>query len=78
MHQIPERVEVVLRAELGRRRVRGPDLGSALKWCRFFIDFCLKTERLPRASDSVASFLTRLASKGQGASKQVQARKAVT
>ena len=77
MHRIPERVEVALRAELGRRGVRGPDLGSDLKWCRFFIDFCLKTERSPRVSDSVAPFLAKLGSKGQGPSKQAQARKAV-
>ncbi|MDP0492159.1 MAG: integron integrase [Verrucomicrobiota bacterium JB023] len=48
-----------------------------MKWCRYFIDFCLKTGRSPRESDSIAPFLAKLASKGQGAPEQAQARKAV-
>ena len=42
-----------------------------------FIDCCLRAERLPRVSASVAPFLTQLASKGPRASKQAQARKVV-
>lgn len=77
MHTIPRQIEAVLRQELTRRQLSRSEMGHSLKWCRFFIDFCLKSGNCPREPDSIPLFLKKIASKGQGSELQKQARAAV-
>ncbi|GHC42774.1 integron integrase [Roseibacillus persicicus] len=77
MHTIPRQIEAVLRQELARRQFSRTEVGHSLKWCRFFIDFCLKSGSSPREPDSIPLFLQKIASKGQGPELQQQARTAV-
>lgn len=77
MHTIPHQIEAVLRQELARRQLSRSEVGHCLKWCRFFIDFCLKSGSCPREADSIPLFLKKIASKGQGPELQLQARGAV-
>ena len=77
MHQIPRQIQAALREELDRRGRKQAEVRKHLKWCRFFIDFCLKSENSPRTSDSIPFFLKKIASKGQGPRMQTEAKEAV-
>lgn len=77
MGPIPLQIEAVLRQELTRRQFSRSEVGYPLKWCRFFIDFYLKSGNSPREPDSIPLFLKKIASKGQGPNLQQQARTVV-
>ena len=77
MHRIPRQIESALREEFQRRGADSQGMGSGLKWCRFFIDFCLNKGFSPRAEESVPEFMKKLASKGQGPALCEEARQAV-
>ncbi|MGJ8724408.1 MAG: integron integrase [Roseibacillus sp.] len=77
MHKIPRQIEAVLRVKFVGKGFSEAEIGQGLKWCRFFIDFCLKSNSSPREVGSIPLFLKKIASKGQGAHRQKQAKAAV-
>jgi hypothetical protein len=62
---------------LTRKGVSGHLLQEALKWLRFYWDFCAKYRHPPQEEDSLGPFLQKLASKGQSPEQQVVAARAV-
>jgi integron integrase len=64
----------------GEMRQRGSDeepLKEALKWLRYYLDFCAKYHEPPRDRDSLGPFLQKLASKRQTPEQQGQAAKSI-
>ncbi|MCH8528331.1 MAG: hypothetical protein LAT79_14455 [Kiritimatiellae bacterium] len=55
----------------------GQGHGEALKWLRFYWDFCAKYRHPPQEEDSLMPFLQKLASKGQSPEQQAAATEAV-
>lgn len=77
MKRIPRQVEAALVKKFEEVGAGRAGLGQGLKWCRFFIDFCLKYGHSPREADSIPLFLAKITSKGQGESLQAEAKRAV-
>ena len=57
IHKIPREIEAVLRREFARKGLSETEVGHCLKWCRFLIDFYLKSNRSPREAGSIPLFL---------------------
>ncbi len=51
----------------------GPPVTDALKWLRYYLDFCAKYDEPPRDPESLGPFLQKLASKQQTPEQQKQA-----
>ncbi|MCC5845772.1 MAG: hypothetical protein JJU05_16110 [Verrucomicrobia bacterium] len=62
---------------LKKMGVSGQGHGEALKWLRFYWDFCAKYRHPPQEEDSLMPFLQKLASKGQSPEQQAAATEAV-
>ena len=77
MEKLPVVLLEIYKPLLIRKRVSKTAKPHYPKWLRYYLDFCVKYGHPPRDQRSLAVFLDKLASKGQGASLRNQATKAI-
>lgn len=77
MKQIATRLRSAFLRQLDERSTPPERQGNALKWLRFYLDFCLRYRHPPRDEESVTPFLQKLSAKGQSLDAQKEAAESV-